>query len=105
MPEQAIKQAVEHVSSFWGEIFQALIFALVGLTIGIGQLLASRETLTWQIVVGRAISTAGVGMAAGAIVIWIPGVPLLGQIGLAAALASLGTSGLERMTQKFFNKE
>lgn len=39
-------------------------------------------------------------MAAGAVLVWVPDVPMLGQIGVAAALASLGTSGLERLFQR-----
>jgi len=39
-------------------------------------------------------------MAAGAVLVWVPDLPLLGQIGIAASLASLGASGLERLFQR-----
>ena len=37
------------------------------------------------------------GMAAGTVLAWWPELPWVAQAGLAAALASLGTSGLERV--------
>ena len=82
------------------QILQAAIFAVIGVAVGIGQLLASAEVLTPRIIVGRALSTGGLGMVAGLAVVWIPDVPLVAQIGLAAAIASLGTSGLERVFQR-----
>jgi len=85
----------------WREqLAQALLFSLVGVIVGVGQLLASKEQLTARIVIGRALSTGGLGMVAGLAVVWIPAVPLVAQIGLAAAIASLGTSGLERVFQR-----
>ena len=39
-------------------------------------------------------------MAAGAVLVWVPDLPLIGQVGVAAVLASLGTSGLERLFQR-----
>lgn len=74
-----------------------LLFALVGISIGLGQLLASGEVLTWRIIIGRSLSTGGIAMAAGAVLIFVPDLPLVGQIGVAAMLASLGTSFLERL--------
>lgn len=91
----------EKLLSWWEQIANALLFGLVGISIGVGQLLASNEVLTWRIVIGRALSTGGIAMASGAALVWVPDLPLLGQIGVAAALASLGTSGLERLFQRF----
>lgn len=90
----------EKVLSLIDQMANALMFALVGITIGVGQLLASAEVLNWRIIIGRSLSTGGIAMAAGAILVWVPDLPLLGQIGVAAGLASLGTSGLERMFQR-----
>lgn len=96
MPDRIV-EAVNH----WREqIASALLFALVGVTIGIGQLLSSHEPLTLRIVIGRALSTGGLAMAAGLVLVWVPDLPMAGQIGVAAALASLGTSGLERVFQR-----
>lgn len=78
----------------------AALFAFVGVSIGVGKLMASGEPLSARLLIGRAISTGGIAMAAGAVLVWVPSLPLLGQIGIAAGLASLGTSGLERLFSK-----
>lgn len=90
----------DKVLSLIDQMANALMFAVVGITIGVGQLLASAEVLNWRIIIGRSLSTGGIAMAAGAVLVWVPDLPLLGQIGVAAGLASLGTSGLERMFQR-----
>lgn len=91
----------EHDPGRWPELRDALataaLFSTVGISIGIGKLLASGEIISWRLIVGRALSTGGISMAAGAVLVWVPALPLLGQIGIAAGLASLGTSGLERL--------
>lgn len=76
----------------------------VGLIIGIGQLLASTETLTLRIVVGRALSSAGLGAGSSAILILMPDLPIAAQLGFAALVASLGTSALERLFQKWLGR-
>lgn len=74
---------------------------LLGAIIGLGQLLASKEVLTLRIVIGRALSSAGLAAAAASVLTWLPELPLAAVLGLAAALASLGTSGLEKLLQRF----
>jgi len=91
------------VIGYLEQIGNAVLFSLVGISIGLGQLLASGEVLTARIIVGRALSTGGIAMAAGSVLVWVPDVPMLGQIGVAAALASLGTSGLERLFQRLIS--
>jgi len=83
--------------STW-EIIGAL--SLTGLVIGLGQLLASEERLTTRIIVGRALSTVGLALSSGALLLWFTDVPILALIGVAAGLASLGTSFLEKLLQK-----
>lgn len=96
MPNETIRTITE-----WRDAIEhALLLALVGLLLGIGQMLKSKERLTWRIILGRCLTTAGLGMAAGSVLLVFPGVPLVAQIGVAAALASLGTSALERLIQK-----
>lgn len=96
MPDRIITTAAE-----WREaITQAALFCAIGLMIGLGQLLGSKERLTWRIVVGRCLSSAGLATAAGAVLLAFPGMGVLEQIGTAAALASLGTSGIERIIQR-----
>ena len=80
------------------------ILAIAGLIAGLGTLLASTEKLTMRIVIGRALSSVALGVTAASILVWIPGVPLMGQVGAACAIASLGTSGLERVFQRMLNR-
>jgi len=69
----------------------------VGVLIGLGKLLASNEKFSWRLAVGRAIVSAGLAVAAGAILAFIPGVSQLAVIGLAAASAVLGEQFLEKI--------
>ena len=77
---------------------------LVAMAAGLGQLLASAEKLTWRIVIGRALSSGALGVAAGSMLIWYPDMDIRAMVGGAAVLASLGTSGLERILQKILGK-
>lgn len=74
--------------------------SLTGIIVGLGQLLASNEKLTPRIVWGRALSSVGLALVAGVLLIQIPDVHPLALIGLAAGLSSLGTSFLERYLQR-----
>lgn len=73
---------------------------LVGLVAGIGALLASKETLTARVVIGRAISSFMLGMGAASALTWFPELSFNAQVGIACLTASIGTSGLERILQK-----
>ena len=77
------------------------LLAGAGVVAGLGQLLASSEKLTARIVIGRAMSSAALGVTAGTALTWIPNMPIEASMGLACLIASLGTSGLERLLQKF----
>lgn len=89
------------VSNDWREaIAHAIVFCSIGLLVGLGQLLGSKDRLTPRIVIGRCLSTVGIALAAGAVLVAFPETPPLAQIGVSAALASLGTSGLERLIQR-----
>ena len=94
----------EKIMTWLEQILQVFLFALIGVGIGVGQLLASTERLTARIIIGRALSTGGLAMAAGLVLVWIPDLPMIGQMGVAAALASLGTSGLERVFQRVITR-
>jgi hypothetical protein len=77
-----------------------LSLAVVGAVVGIGTLLASEEVSTWRVTIGRAISSGALGMSAAAILSFMPDLPFAAQLGVAAVLASLGTSALERLFQR-----
>lgn len=91
------------VASWWSQIIDALILAAVGAAIGIGQCLRERER-DWLVILGRAVCTGGLAVAAGAVLIWWPELSFLGQLGVAAGLASLGTSALERIATKWIQR-
>jgi hypothetical protein len=100
MPDRVI----ETVSQWRETIYQAMAFALVGVLIAIGQIMQSREPITWRAAVGRCITTGGIALVAGSALTLFPGLPFIAQVGIAAALASLGNSGLEMLVQRMFNR-
>ena len=94
-------EKLAEVGRHWQDhLASSFLFSMVGVMIGLGQLLAGNERLTLRLLVGRALSTGGLAMAAGVVLVWVPELSLVGQIGVAAGLASLGTSGLERAFQR-----
>lgn len=94
---EKLTELIRHMQHQFAESF---IFSIVGITIGVGQLLSSNEKITLRLLLGRSLSTGGLAMAAGVVLVWSPDLSLVGQIGVAAGLASLGTSGLERIFQR-----
>lgn len=87
------------------------IIAGVSAIIGLGQLLQSKEKITWRKAFGRAICAAGVGMGSAFLVYLVPfghvlpdGAVFTAQLGLGCALASFGTSGIERLVASYWSK-
>lgn len=93
---------VTGISTWWSEIEVALIFWFIGATIGIGQHLLSPDSFSWRVVLGRALSTGGLAVVAGAVLLMHPTMPPLAQIGIAAGIASLGTNSVELLFRKYF---
>ncbi|WP_051593497.1 hypothetical protein [Achromobacter sp. DH1f] len=75
------------------------VLALLGVVIAIGKMLVSNEKFCWRLAVGRSIVSAGLAIAAGSILAFIPGVSMLAVVGLASASAVLGEQFLERLIQ------
>lgn len=75
------------------------LLGLAGLLAGLGVLLASKEALTVRIVVGRALSSVALGIGAASALTVYPSLAIEAQAGIACLVASLGTSGLERLLQ------
>lgn len=73
------------------------ILAGLGVVIAIGKLLVSDEKFSWRLAIGRSIVSAGLAVAAGSILAFIPGVSMLGVVGLASACAVLGEQFLEKI--------
>lgn len=77
-----------------------LWLALLGSMIGLGQLLLTKDPITTRVVIGRAICSGALGMAAAGVLSFIPSLPYPALMGLAATFASLGTSVLEKLVQR-----
>lgn len=85
-----------------GDLSFSKLLALVagiGLLVGIGKLLMSKEQLSLRLVFGRAIVSAALAVASAAFLAFIPGLSQLALVGLAAAFSVLGEQFLERMLQ------
>lgn len=100
MPEQTMTKIAE----FKEQILQSFLFSFIGISIGISQLMSAGAKFVWRVWLGRAISTGGLAMSAGAILVWFPSVPLVAQLGIAAALASIGTSGLVHLSRRIIDR-
>jgi len=74
---------------------------VTGAIIGLGKTLASSAPSNWKIALARCITTAGLSMSAAFAVVIFPSLSFTASVGLAAALASLGTSALERLFSRF----
>lgn len=98
MPEKELSTFVEYMA----EIKAAIFFWLIGATIGVGQHLGSADAFSWRVVVGRALSTGGLSVVAGAMLMAWPDIPPLAHIGVAAGVASLGTNSVEIMFRRYF---
>lgn len=73
------------------------ILAGLGVLIAVGKLLMSNEKFSWRLAIGRSIVSAGLAVAAGSILAFVPGVSMLGVVGLASACAVLGEQFLEKL--------
>lgn len=88
----------EHPESF------VAVLAGIGAAIGIGKLMAADDPITGRLLVGRAIVSAGIGAAAGAVMLFAPEANPVLLYGAAAGLASVGTSTLEYILKSRFGK-
>lgn len=73
---------------------------ILGFLIGLGQVLDSSEQLSWRIIIGRAIVSAGLASMAPALLVWFPGMPRMAEFALAAVMASLGASALQAIIRR-----
>lgn len=79
--------------------------ALIGVGLSLGRLLAAGESITWRVAAGRSIVNAGFAVAGFAVLAFIPGLSNAGQIGVAALMASLGTTGVELLMKRLTGHE
>lgn len=81
-----------------------IVLWAIGMLIGLGQLLMGPDELSRRRMVGRAIVSGGIASSAGAVLLWIPDMPSTALLGIAAGLASLGTSGIERLLDRIVTR-
>lgn len=77
------------------------IAGAIGALIGIGKLLQSGELITLRLAIGRAITTAGLGVAAFSGLALMPELNNTTMLGLSVFLASVGETGLEKILNKY----
>lgn len=99
MPERITKLA--EVTS---ALVNSVLFFLVGAAIALLQILGSSETTPWRVSIARALATGGLAIAAGSITLLIPAASLEEKMGIAAIIASLGVSGIERLFAKILDR-
>lgn len=78
----------------------ALQLIFMGVIIAMAKILASEEKATWRMVVGRSILNGFTTLGAGAILIWISDLSMLGVLGLGAFLGTLGSQFVEVQLRK-----
>lgn len=61
--------------------------------------------LNWVQITGRVVLAAGLGMAAAGVLVFVPGLSLIAQAGIAAGLVVLGTVFFESLADKYFSKK
>lgn len=98
---ESIEEAARAAAHWYDTILQAALFALVGILIALGHYLRELPPRPpVSVLIGRALTTGGLAVAAGAALAFVPSLPMIGQIGIAAALASLGTTGVELLIRR-----
>ena len=100
MPERVVR-GLSGLSAWKDEIELALVFWFIGATIGIGQHLLSPDPFSWRIAIGRALSTGGLAIVAGTVLVMHPTMSPLSQMGIAAGITSLGTTALEMVFLRY----
>lgn len=87
------------------EIHDSLLFLSVGVMIGLAKCyveFANRgEPTPMRLAIARATATGGLSMSAGAVYIWYPQAPLIALLGVAAFIASIGTTMIENVLVKW----
>lgn len=80
---------------------QILLLIAIGAAVPIGRGLMDTNRIGWRVIAGRVIINVVFTLSAGAVLVWVPGVPQCGLLGVAAVLSSLGQSGIERWAQRY----
>jgi hypothetical protein len=79
--------------------------AAIGAAVGVAQVLMSKDPVTVRSTVGKAIANAVLAVSAAATLAVVPGLNPFVLTGISALVATLGTEGLQKLFQKYVNKE
>jgi hypothetical protein len=104
MPGNKIQEIATRSVEIVDALVNASIFFILGTFIATVQIIGSAERITWKIGIAKALSTGGLATAASAVVLLIPNASFSAQVGVAAGLASLGVTGLEKLFVKILEK-
>jgi hypothetical protein len=61
----------------------------------------SANGIHWINLTGRVVLSAAVAMSAAAVLAIVPGLPFIGQVGLAAGMTVIGVTIIERIADKY----
>ncbi|EOR08204.1 phage holin family protein [Acinetobacter tandoii] len=78
----------------------ALQLIFMGIAIAMAKILVSEEKTTWRVIIGRSILNGFTTLGAGAVLIWISDLSMLGVLGLGAFLGTLGSQFVEAQLRK-----
>jgi hypothetical protein len=76
-----------------------------GAAIGVGQALLSKEQLSWRMLIGKALCSGGLGLAAAALGFFQPDISFGVQVGAACALSTMGADIFERFATKYVGEK
>lgn len=93
-------EIIGFVKSNAGQLLQALVLGLTGMTVGVAKLLKSDDVLTKRKIVGDMIISASLGMTAAGVLVFVPQIPLVAQLGIAAAFANVGLAGIKLLIER-----
>jgi len=93
---------MDHISATLKELGHALLLFGLGVLLALGRLLQQDQRPEWNVILGRAIVTGVLSLAAGSALAIIPNLSILALLGIASVLASLGTGALERVLLVIF---
>lgn len=74
---------------------------LAGGLVGFAQVLAKGGRFDWKLALARAILNGALGVSAAVASVWFPTISLPALVGLACFLSSIGTSGVEKLLQRW----
>ncbi len=73
---------------------------IMGALIGIAKLLVSSETLTFRLILGRAVLGSATSMVAGVVLVQIPDLDPIALLGIGSALGIVGSQYIEILLRR-----